>query len=204
MNLQRYVSLGLALALAIALAVIGDLSHKVEAFRSTTSTAAHAADKAGHPVTLSTKEALAQIRILGNAVDQVRQARADTAARDAAHVITVERADARANQEVSSDVLAKLDRVQAELAASRALAAQRLRELAAARAAQGDGGAPAGAEDPDATCRAAFAADCDGVLALLAAGERQTAQLVGWQAWWAKIAANHAEDAEPARPAEPR
>jgi hypothetical protein len=199
MNLQRYVALGLALALAIALAVIGDLSHKVEAFRTVTSGAAHVADKNGNPVTLSTKAALAQIRILGTAVDQARQARADAAARDAAHVITVERADARANQEVSSDVLAKLDRVQAELAASRALAAQRLRELAAARAAQGGGGAPAGAEDPDATCRAAFAADCDGVLALLAAGERQTAQLVGWQAWWAKIAANHADDAEPAR-----
>lgn len=196
MNLFKYATLGLALAFVIALAVIGDLSHKVDAFRSTTSTAAHVVDKQKRPAALSTKAALEQIRILGAAVDQVRQARADAAAKDAAHVITVERADARTSQEVSTDVLARLDRVQAELAASRALAAQRLRQLAQARAAQGGGGAPAGPADPDATCRAAFAADCDGVLALLAAAERQTAQLTGWQAWWTRIAANHAGDAE--------
>ncbi|WP_084581796.1 hypothetical protein [Sphingomonas azotifigens] len=196
MNLQRYVSLGLALALAIALAVIGDLSHKVDAFRSTASIAAHVVDKQKRPATLATKAALEQIRILGAAVDRVRQARADAAAKDAAHVITVERADARANQEVSTDVLSKLDRVQAELAASRTLAAQGLRDLAAARADQGGGGAPAGPADPDATCEAAFAASCDEVLALLAAAESNTAQLLGWQAWWPKVAANHAEDAE--------
>ncbi len=194
MNPFKYATLGLTLALAIALAVIGDLSHKVEAFRSTVSTAAHVVDKQKRPATLSTKGALEQIRILGAAVDQARQARADAAQADAAHVITVERADARTSQEVSTNVLAQLDRVQAELAASRALAAQRLRDLAAARADQGGGRAPTVAEDPDATCRAAFAADCDGVLALLAAAERQTAQLTGWQSWWAQIAANHADD----------
>ncbi|WP_313534411.1 hypothetical protein [Sphingomonas sp.] len=196
MNPLKYVTLGLALALAIALAVIGDLSHKGEALRSATAIAAHATDGKGAPRDLSTKEAIAQIRILGSAVDAARKASADAKAADAAHVITVERADARTNQEVSSDVLAKFDRVQAELAASRALAGQRMRELAAARADQGGGGAPAVAPDPDATCRAAFAADCDGVLALLAAAERQTAQLAGWQAWWAAVAANHADDTE--------
>ncbi len=166
MNPFKYavLALALALALAIALAVIGDLSHKLDAFRSTTSTAAHVVDKQKRPVTLSTKGALEQIRILGAAVDQAPQASADAAKADAAHVITVERADARTSQEVSTDVLQKLDRVQAEFAASRALAADRLRQLAQARADQGGGGAPAIAEDPDATCRAAFAADCDGVL----------------------------------------
>lgn len=194
MNPFKYATLGLALAFAIALAVIGDLSHKVDAFRATTSTAAHVVDKQQRPVTLSTKGALEQIRILGAAVDKARQASADAAKADAAHVIKVERADARTNQEVSTDVLAKLDRVQAELAASRALAAQRLQQLAQARTDHGSGGAPASPDDPEATCRAAFAADCDGVLALLAAAERQTAQLAGWQAWWARIAANHSDD----------
>ncbi|NLS25697.1 hypothetical protein S2M10_06670 [Sphingomonas sp. S2M10] len=194
MNALKYVSLGLALALAVALAVIGDLSHKVDAFRSTTSVAVRARDKGGNPLTLSTKDALAQIRILGAAIDDARQASADAKAKDQAHVINVERADARTNQEVSSDVLAKFDRVQAELAASRALAAQRMRELAAARADQGGGGAPAGAEDPDATCRAHFAAPCDEVLTLLAEAERNTAIALGWQAFWAGIAANHAAD----------
>ncbi|RSV44428.1 hypothetical protein CA234_03160 [Sphingomonas sp. ABOLE] len=193
MNPLKYVSLGLALALAIALAVIGDLSHKVGALLSTTAIAAHATDKAGQPRDLSTKDAIAQIRILGAAVDQARKASADAKAADAAHVINVERADARATQEVSTDVLAKFDSVQAELAASRALAAQRMRELAAARADQGSGGAPAIAADPDATCRAHFAASCDEVLTLLAEAERNTAVALGWQAFWARVAANHAE-----------
>jgi hypothetical protein len=198
MSPLKYVSLGLALALAIALAVIGDLSHKVDALLSTTAIAGHVTDKQGQPRDLSTKDAIAQIRILGAAVDQARKASADAKAADAAHVINVERADARANQEVSTDVLAKFDRVQAELAASRALAAQRMRELAAARADQGGGGASAGTEDPDATCRAHFAASCDEVLALLAEAERNTAVALGWQAFWAGIAANHADDAEAA------
>jgi len=196
MNPLKYVSLGLALALAIALAVIGDLSHKVDALLSTTAIAAHVTDKQGQPRDLSTKDAIAQIRILGTAVEEARKASADAKAADAAHVITVQRADARTNQEVSSDVLAKFDRVQAELAASRALAAQRMRELNAARADQSGGGAPAGAADPDATCRAHFAASCDEVLALLAEAERNSAIALGWQAWWARIAANHAADAE--------
>ncbi|WP_066723611.1 hypothetical protein [Sphingomonas pituitosa] len=193
MNLQRYVSLGLALAFAISLAVIGHVAQQKDALRAAASTAGHAVDKGGKPVTLSTKGAIAQIRILGAAVDQARQARADAAAKDATHALTVERADARTNQEVSNDVLAKFDRVQAELAASRALAAQRMRELAAARADQGGGGAPAGPADPDATCRAHFAASCDDVLALLAEAERNTAVALGWQAFWAGIAANHAD-----------
>lgn len=200
MSLQRYVSLGLALALLLVSGLMVHYAHQRDAMRTAISIAGHVVDKHGKPLTLSTSGAIAQIRILGAAVDNARKASADAAAKDAAHVINVERADARANQEVSSDVLAKFDRVQAELAASRTLAAQRLRELAQARADQGGGGAAAGATDPDATCRAAFATDCDGVLALLAAGERQTAQLVGWQAWWAQIAANHAGDAEPAPP----
>lgn len=195
MNPLKYVSLGLALAFAVSLAVIGRLSHDVDAFRSTASTVAHARDKQGNPLTLSTKDALAQIRILGAAVDDARKASADAKAEDQAHVITVERADARTNQEVSSDVLAKFDRVQAELAASRALAAQRMRELAAARADQGGGGAPASPEDPDATCRAHFAASCDEVLALLAEAERNTAVALGWQDFWAGVAANHTDDA---------
>lgn len=194
MNLQRYVSLGLALALAISLAVIGHVTQQKDALRAAASTAGHAVDKAGSPVTLSTKGAIAQIRILGAAVDQARQARPDAAAKDATHALTVERADARTTQEVSSDVLAKFDRIQVELDASRALASQRMRELTAARAHQGGGGAPAVAEDADATCRAHFAASCDEVLALLAEAERNTAGLVGWQAWWAGVAANHAED----------
>ncbi|KTF70684.1 hypothetical protein ACNFJ7_02285 [Sphingomonas sp. HT-1] len=200
MNPLKYVVLGLALALAIALAVIGDLSHKVDAFRSTTSTAADVRDKAGNPVTLSTKAALAQIRILGAAVSDAQKASTDAKAKDQAHVITVERANARTNQEVSSDVLAKLDRVQAELDASRALAAQRMRELSAARADQDRGRGSPVADDPDATCRAHFAAACDEVLTLLAEAERNTVKLLGWQAWWPEVAANHhAEAAEPGK-----
>lgn len=199
MNPFKYATLGLALAFAIALAFIGDLSHKVDAFRSTTSIAADMRDKAGNPVTLSTKAALAQIRILGAAVSDARKASADAKAKDQAHVITVERADARTNEEVSSDVLAKLDRVQAELDASRALAAQRMRELSAARADQDRRRASPVADDSDATCRAHFAAACDEVLTLLAEAERNTVQLLGWQAWWPEVAANHAEAAEPGK-----
>lgn len=194
MNPMKYVSLGLALALAVALALVGDLSHKVDALLSTTAIAAHVTEKQGQPRDLSTRDAIAQIRILGTTVDDARKASADAKAADAANVITIERADARTNQEVSSNVLAKFDRVQAELAASRALAAQRMRELDAARADQGGGGAPAGAADPDATCRAHFATSCDEVLALLAEAERNSAIALGWQAWWAGIAANHADD----------
>lgn len=158
--------------------------------RSAVSIAAHATDKHG-PAILSTSEAIAQVRVLGRAVDQAELAGVQAAAADAAHVIKVERADAQTVQEVSSHVLAELDQTRDALAASRALAAQRLRALAAARAYPGGGGDAPIAEDPDATCGAAFSASCDEVLALLAEAESNTAKLTGWQTFWADVQANH-------------
>lgn len=194
MNPFRYVSAGLGLVLLIAIGVIAHVTHQRDALRSAVSIAAHAKDKHDRPVTLGVRAAIAQIAVLGNAVDDARQAQPKAALADTRHALSVEREDTRINQEVSSDVLAKLDRVQAELVASRALAAQRLRELAAARADQGGGGAARVAEDADATCRANFAAACDEVLALLAEAERNTAGLLGWQRWWAEVKA--ARDAD--------
>lgn len=198
MNPLRYISAGLGLALLLAFGVIGHVIHQRDALRSAVSIAAHAKDKHNRPVTLGVRGAIAQITILGNAVDNAGKAQAKAALADSNHALSVERNDTRINQEVSSDVLAKYDRVQAELVASRALAAQRLRDLAAARADQSGGGAARVAEDADATCRANFAAACDEVLALLAEAERNTAGLLGWQRWWADVrAARDAADALP-------
>lgn len=168
MNPLRYVSAGLGLALLLAIGVIAHVTHQRDVLRSAMSIASHAKDEHDRPVTLGVRAAVAQIALLGNAVDDAGKAQAKAALADSNHALSVERNDTRINQEVSSDVLAKYDRVQTEPVASRALAAQRLRDLAAARADHGGSGTPAVVEDVDATCRANFAAACDEVLAPLA------------------------------------
>lgn len=191
MNIRNSVIAGLVIALLLLGFANGNLRHDNKDLRSAVSIASHATDKQGMPVTFSTKGAIEAVRILGNALDDIQRKVAAAGIADANHVITVERKDASASQEVSADVLAQLDRTEAALADSRALAAKRLRALAQARSDQGGGGNAPIAQDPDATCGAAFAATCDEVLALLAEAERNTAQLIGWQAFWPRVQANH-------------
>ncbi len=190
-KLTTVVQLGLGLTLAIVSLFAWHFAGQRDQLKSAVSIAAHAKDKHGRPVTLSVADAVTQVRILGQAVDDARLAAKTAEAADANHVITVERADARTTQEVSTDVQAQLARVQDDLAASRRLADQRLRQLAAARADQGGGGGAPVAADPDATCRAYFAATCDEVLTLLAEADANTVKLLGWQKWWAAVRANH-------------
>jgi len=189
--LRLWAELGLAVLLASAVALGWHWRGQRDDLRAAVSIAAHAADRAGRPATLSTRDAIAQARILGQAVDDMRLASARATAADAEHALTVERADARTIEEITTDVHDQLAQVRDALADSRALAARRLRELEQARADSGGGGAAAEPADPDATCRAAFAATCDEVLAFLAEAEGNTARLVGWQKFWAGVKANH-------------
>jgi len=199
MNPFKYASAGLAALLIIMSLLYWSAIEDRDALRIAASISGHAKDANGRPVTLSTKGAVEQIRILGSAVDAARVASADATAADATHALKVERTDTQTTTEVSKDVQAQLDRVQDELAASRALAAQRMRELTEARTPQGSGGAAPVAEDPDATCSAYFAASCDEVLTLLAEAERNTAGLIAWQRFWAEVTANHADELAPAK-----
>lgn len=191
------ISTAAQLTLGVALALVSLLAwhwlDQRDDLRAAVSIAAHAADKQGRPVTLSTSGAIAQVRVIGKALDDTRLATKAAEAADATHALEVERKDTQTTKEVSTDVLAQLAQTRDDLADSRALAAQRLRELAAARADQGGGGDPPVAEDADATCRAAFAASCDEVLALLAEAEDNTTKLVGWQRFWPEVVANHEE-----------
>lgn len=198
------ISVAVQLALGAALALVSLLAwHWVDQrdeLRTAVSIASHAADKKGRPITLGTSAAIAQIRVIGKALDDTRIATKAAEAADANHALTVERKDTKTTQEVSTDVLAQLSQTRDDLAASRALAAQRLRELATARADQGGGRDAPVAEDADATCRAAFSATCDEVLTLLAEAEDNTAKLVGWQRFWPEVVANHEEPAGPPAP----
>jgi len=191
MTIRGYLSAALAIALAAASLLAWHWRGERDALRSAVSIAAHAADAMGAPILLRTPAAIAQVRVLGQAVDDARLAAAKAAAADAQLVVRVERADAQVNQEVQTHVLAELERTRDALADSRALAARRLRELAEARADPSGGRPTPAAADPDAVCGAAFAAPCDDVLALLAEAETNTAKLVGWQRWWAGVKANH-------------
>lgn len=194
MNPRSYLELAGGVLLLVAVLVGLHWRGQRDDVVSAVSIAAHAVDAEKRPITLSPAGAIVQVRILGQFKDDALRVRAEAAAADAAHVNQVERKDAATITEVSKDVLAQLDRTQDDLAASRALAAQRLRALAA-RDLSSSGGAAAIAADPDAVCGAAFAASCDEVLALFAEAERNTAQLVGWQRFWREVKANH--DGEP-------
>jgi hypothetical protein len=190
----KYASAALGALLLIVSLLYWSAIEERDDLRIAASISGHARDADGRQVTLATKAAVEQIRILGNAVDAARQASAEAAAADANHALKVERADTQTSTEVSNDVQRQLDQTRTALADSRALAAERLRELAQTRADQGGGGDEAVPEDPDATCRAVAAASCDEILALLAEAESNTAALLGWQRFWPEVKANHDDD----------
>lgn len=191
MNVTTAARLGIGLlliaVLAMALTWRGERNQLVTAI----SIAAHAADAKGRPITWSASDAIAQVRIMGKAIDDTKLATANAEATDAQRVTRIERGDAKIIQEVSTHVQDQLERTRGALSDSRALAAERLRALAAARADQGGGGDAAGAPAPDAICGAYFAASCDEVLALLAEAEANTVKLLGWQEFWPRLKANH-------------
>ncbi|HEU4958954.1 MAG TPA: hypothetical protein VFT56_00985 [Sphingomonas sp.] len=155
------------------------------------SASSHAINAKGAPRDLGTAEAVKTIRGMGLAIDTARRATSDAMAKDAQSALTVERADAGASEEVSTDVLDQLARTRADLADARALADKRLRALTAARPVDGGGSATPVPYDPEPACRAYAGSDCDGLLAKLAAADEQTQQLLGWQRFYPAVKANH-------------
>lgn len=191
MNPRLALELAAGAMLALILALGLHWRSERDQLRSAVSIAAHAGDAKGRPIVLGTKAAIAEVRVLGKAVDDIKLATAHAEAADAQHINQVERADAQTDQEVSANVLAQLEQTRSALDASRILAAERLRAIAAARTDQGGGSGAAITADPDTICDAYFAASCDQVLTLLAAAESNTAQLLGWQAFWPAVKRNH-------------
>lgn len=189
--IKYWSQIGLALALLVVGVLYANAKGHRDSLLDTVSTVTDARDGKGQPGRLSVKNAEKAVRDMAAALQRVRQLQHGAAVKDAATVINTERKDAQINTEVSANVLHQLAETRSALDAARALAADRLREIRAARAAQGGGGEAAEPYDPEPACRTYGGSDCDGLLAKLAAAEENTVKLIGWQEWFPQMKANH-------------
>lgn len=189
--IKYWSQIGLALALLVVGVLYASAKGDRDSLLDTVSTVTDARDGKGQPGRLSVKNADKAVRDMAATIARVRQVQHEAAVKDAATVINTERKDAQINTEVSANVLHQLAETRSALDAARALAADRLREIRAARAADSGGGEAPIPYDPEPACRTYGGTDCDGLLAKLAAAEENTVKLVGWQEWFPQMKANH-------------